>query len=31
MNPKTVMAAKMIDPRDGKLGFLGSIGARFMI
>jgi mannose-6-phosphate isomerase-like protein (cupin superfamily) len=31
MNPKTVMAAKMIGPRDGKLGFLGSIGVRFMI
>ena len=25
------MAAKMIGPRDGKLGFLGSIGVRFMI
>jgi len=31
MNPKTVMAAKIIGPRDGKLGFLGSIGVRFMI
>ncbi len=31
MNPKTVMAAKMIGPRDGKQGFLGSIGVRFMI
>jgi mannose-6-phosphate isomerase-like protein (cupin superfamily) len=25
------MAAKVIGPRDGKLGFLGSIGVRFMI
>jgi mannose-6-phosphate isomerase-like protein (cupin superfamily) len=25
------MAAKLIGPRDGKLGFLGSIGVRFMI
>ena len=31
MNPKTVMAARIIGPRDGKLGFLGSIGVRFMI
>jgi quercetin dioxygenase-like cupin family protein len=27
----TVMAAKVIGPSDGKLGFLGSIGVRFMI
>lgn len=25
------MAAKIVGPRDGKLGFLGSIGVRFMI
>jgi len=31
MNPKTIMAAKILGPRDGKLGFLGSIGVRFMI
>src|SRR2546425_12105341 len=25
------MAAKVVGPRDGKIGFLGSIGVRFMI
>jgi hypothetical protein len=25
------MAAKVVGPRDGKAGFLGSIGVRFMI
>lgn len=28
---ETSMAAKVIGPRDGKLGFLGTIGVRFMI
>jgi quercetin dioxygenase-like cupin family protein len=27
----TTMAAKVVGPRDGKAGFLGSIGVRFMI
>ena len=27
----TTMAAKLVGPRDGKAGFLGSIGVRFMI
>jgi quercetin dioxygenase-like cupin family protein len=27
----TMMAAKVVGPRDGKSGFLGSIGVRFMI
>ncbi|HTF67153.1 MAG TPA: cupin domain-containing protein [Edaphobacter sp.] len=31
MKTKTVKAVKMLGPRDGKLGFLGSIGVRFMI
>lgn len=31
MNSKSVAVAKVIGPRDGKLGFLGTIGVRFMI
>ena len=31
MTFRTVMAPKMIGRREGKLGFLGSIGVRFMI
>jgi quercetin dioxygenase-like cupin family protein len=27
----TTMAAKVVGPRDGKAGFLGSIGVRFMV
>ena len=27
----TTVAAKVVGPRDGKAGFLGSIGVRFMI
>jgi len=27
----TTVAAKVVGPRDGKAGFLGSIGFRFMI
>lgn len=31
MNSRSATAAKMIGPLDGKLGFLGTIGVRFMI
>jgi mannose-6-phosphate isomerase-like protein (cupin superfamily) len=31
MTSRTVMAPKMVGPRDGKLGFLGTVGVRFMI
>jgi mannose-6-phosphate isomerase-like protein (cupin superfamily) len=30
-NVKTTTAAKVVGPQDGKAGFLGSIGVRFMI
>lgn len=31
MESRTVTAPKIVGPRDGKLGFLGTIGVRFMI
>ena len=31
MNSRIVTAPRIVGPRDGKLGFLGTIGVRFMI